>query len=246
MTDDFERNLRETLRSEAQEVRNVPGTVTAGIQSRIGGRSLMAVRLAAVAVPLALVAILGYNAYQLGPGKAKGPVSPASTASATAEPASPEPTSPEPSAAATPQPPFACSTATTGGNSGVVGQLVAVRAAHQTGFDRVTFEFSSASMPQYDLTLQPNTNFTTDASGMPVTLAGTTGMRIHFPMSTGQGSYAGSTDLKANLDALKEVYQLGDFERVLTWGLGIQGPACYRVSELTGPTRLVIDLAVAG
>ncbi len=243
MRDDFEHNLSEALHSEAQEVRNVPAAVTAGIQSRIGGRSMMAVRLVAVAVPLVLVAILGYSAYQLAQMRSQGPgpVAPASTASATGEPASPGP-----SAAATAQAPFACSTVTTGGTSGVVGQLVAVRAARQTGFDRVTFEFSSSAMPQYRLSLQPNTNFTTDASGMPVTLAGTSGMGIHFPMSTGQGSYTGSTDIKANLDALKDVYQLGDFERVLTWGLGIQGPACYRVMELTGPTRLVIDLVVAG
>ncbi len=244
MTDEFEHNLKEALRSEAQEVRSVPGAVTAGIQARIGGRRpMMAVRVLAVALPLVLVAILGYSAYQLKRASSRGPTrpGPASSASATTEP-----TSPEASPVGTPQPAFACSNATAGGVSGVVSQLAAVRVGRQTGFDRVTFEFSSASMPQYRLSLQPNTNFTTDASGMPVTLAGSSGMGIHFPMSTGQGSYTGSTDIKSNLDVLKEVYQLGDFERVLTWGLGIQGTPCYRVMELTGPTRLVVDLAVAG
>jgi hypothetical protein len=99
-------------------------------------------------------------------------------------------------------------------------------------------------MPQYRLSLQPTTQFIKDASGQPVTLAGRSGIGVHFPTSTGQGSYSGGADIKAGLDSLKEVYELGDFERVLTWGLGIQGSPCYRVLELTAPTRLVIDLAV--
>jgi len=38
------------------------------------------------------------------------------------------------------------------------------------------------------------------------------------------------------------VVQIGDFERVVSYGIGLANPACLRVFELSGPTRLVIDV----
>jgi hypothetical protein len=36
-----------------------------------------------------------------------------------------------------------------------------------------------------------------------------------------------------------------DFEGQVEWVLGIAAPAAYRVSELTGPARLVLDVSYA-
>ena len=41
---------------------------------------------------------------------------------------------------------------------------------------------------------------------------------------------------------IREVAQIGNFERVVSYGIGLATPACVRVLELSGPTRLVIDV----
>jgi len=35
---------------------------------------------------------------------------------------------------------------------------------------------------------------------------------------------------------------IDDFERVMSWGLGLERLACAKVSQLAGPVRLVVDL----
>ena len=50
------------------------------------------------------------------------------------------------------------------------------------------------------------------------------------------------TDIEPNLPAIREVAQIGNFERVVSYGVGMATRACFRVLELTGPTRLVIDV----
>ncbi|TME45107.1 MAG: hypothetical protein E6I55_10175 [Chloroflexi bacterium] len=42
----------------------------------------------------------------------------------------------------------------------------------------MTFEFATASIPAYSLTPSASTNFFHDASGQPVTLAGTAGLKL--------------------------------------------------------------------
>ncbi len=142
--------------------------------------------------------------------------------------------------------PFACANRT-GGVPTAFMQLSAIRVAHQTGFDRVTFEFAASSlgpsgMPPYALTQQASTLFIKDPSGQTVTLAGTAGLKVVFRNTSGAGTYSGGTDLKPSLPTVAEVRQLGDFERVLSWGIGLNTAACLRVLELSNPVRLAIDL----
>jgi hypothetical protein len=40
-----------------------------------------------------------------------------------------------------------------------------------------------------------------------------------------------------------EVVATGDFEGVLSWAIGLRKATVFRVSELTAPPRLVIDIA---
>jgi hypothetical protein len=77
---------------------------------------------------------------------------------------------------------------------------------------------------------------------MEVTLQGSNGLRIVFHGASANGSYSASQDLKAGLSVLKEAEQIGDFEAVLSWGVGLSHPSCIRAFPLSTPTRLVVDV----
>jgi hypothetical protein len=137
-------------------------------------------------------------------------------------------------------PAFTC-TDKSGGTGIAAGTVYDVRLAHHNGYDRLVIGFPTASaMPQYQLNRQSTAHFLRDASGQPVTLQGSAGVRLVLRNSD---IVSGSpSDLKPNLPEIKEVAQIGNFERVVSYGIGLATPACVRVLELSGPTRLVIDV----
>ena len=164
------------------------------------------------------------------------------SASTTAAP-TPLPTQP----AATDSGSFACLDHSGGTDTGLAMQLTAVRVAHQTGFDRIVFEFApqagaTAHIPAYTVSRQASAKFVKDPSGMPVTMRGSAGLRIVFHGASGATSYTGSRDLTYSLPVVQEVEQLGDFEAVLSWGAGLSQSSCIRTLALSNPTRLVIDV----
>ena len=138
---------------------------------------------------------------------------------------------------------------TTGGNASNQAQLVAVRVAHQSGFDRLVFEFGQSTapgpfgMPAYAVEA---TNSLSGPSGQPVTVAGSALFGARFQNASTQNpngtpSYTGSNDLKPTTPLIKEVKVVEDFERVLLWGVGLDHLVCPKVSELAGPFRVVLD-----
>ena len=143
-------------------------------------------------------------------------------------------------ASATDLGPFSC-TNRSGGVAGAAATVSDIRIAHHDGYDRLVIGFPTANtMPQYQLTRQATSTFMRDASGQPVTLEGSAGIRAvlrNADITTGV-----PTDFKPQLPAIREVAQIGNFERVVSYGVGLATPACYRVLELSGPTRLVIDV----
>jgi hypothetical protein len=165
---------------------------------------------------------------------------PSTTPSLAPTPAPTSPPSPAPSALT----PFTCTDLSGGKPTGTSpAQLAQVRIAHQAaGYDRIVFEFAGGPVPAYTLTRQASTNFTKDASGQPVTLQGSSGLKLVFHGASGYPTYTGSTDLKPALPVVQEVEQIGDFEGVLSWGIGLSHQSCMRTLELAGPTRLVIDV----
>ena len=48
------------------------------------------------------------------------------------------------------------------------------------------------------------------------------------------------------LPAVKEIAQLGDFEAVVSYGIGVDQRRPIEVSTLSNPSRLVIDIATTG
>jgi len=164
------------------------------------------------------------------------------SASTTAAP-TPLPTQPS----ATDLAAFSCVDHGGGTDSGPAMQLTAVRVAHQTGYDRIVFEFApqagaTAHIPAYTVSRQASAKFVKDPSGLPVTMRGSAGLRIVFHGASGATSYSGSRDQVVNLPVVEEVEQLGDFEAVLSWGAGLSQASCIRTLELSNPTRLVIDV----
>jgi hypothetical protein len=136
---------------------------------------------------------------------------------------------------------FTC-TDKSGGVANAAGTVYDVRVAHHDGYDRLVIGFPTANtMPQYQLTQQAMAHFVRDASGQPVILDGSAGIRL--VLRNADIVSGAPNDLKPSLPAIREVAQIGDFERVVSYGVGLATPACFRVLELSGPTRLVIDVA---
>src|SRR5438128_6193061 len=136
--------------------------------------------------------------------------------------------------------PFTC-TDRSGGIPGAAATVYDIRIAHHDGYDRLVIGFpTSNTMPQYQLTRQATSTFLRDASGQPVTLDGSAGIRA--VLRNADIAPGAPTDLKPELPAIREVAQIGNFERVVSYGVGLATPACFRVLELSGPTRLVIDV----
>jgi len=132
--------------------------------------------------------------------------------------------------------PFTCADATGGGTARA--NVVTVRADRNAGFDRFVIEFDGP-VPGYRVTRQDSANFTQDASGRPVTLEGTAGVVVRLEPAASLAS--APTAVTPSSTVLRDGRQIGDFEGVVRWGLGLATPACLRVQTLSGPNRLVID-----
>src|ERR1700704_171989 len=132
---------------------------------------------------------------------------------------------------------FTC-TDRSGGAASAAATVTAIRIAHHDGYDRLVIDFANA-MPQYQLTRQTTSTFIRDASGQPVTLQGSAGIRVVLRNS--DIASAVPNDVKPNLPEIREVTQIGNFERVVSYGVGLSTPACFRVLGPSAPPRLVTD-----
>ena len=229
MSDRFENELRDHLHKEAEQTREFPrrlrGRIREGITPR--RRALMAPQLAlAGALVLVAFAVIMVRSPQVIVKDLTSTIQQIV----------------QPSPSATPQP-FLCSDRS-GGTTGQSARLTSIRVAHHAeapGFDRTVFDFSGG-IPSYDLTRQESTNFVRDASGQPVTLDGSAGIKLVFRDTDVTGVAA---DQRPALSQVREIAQLGNFERVLSYGIGLSSSQCVRVLELSNPSRLVVDVITA-
>jgi hypothetical protein len=174
------------------------------------------------------------------------------TPAPTPSPTATRTASPSPTTTAPPSPgssPAAACPRVTGGSPADQAQLVALRIAHNPGFDRLVFEFGQSTAPG-TFGIPPYTIETASslsgASGQPVTIAGAALFGIRFQNAStrtpdGSVTYTGSTDLKPGTPLIKEVRLVEDFERVMTWGTGLDHLVCPQVLTLSGPFRVVLD-----
>ena len=145
-------------------------------------------------------------------------------------------------AAALGLPPFTTAPKTSTG-SGRQAEVYAVAAACHPTFDRFVIRARFAS-PGYDVRYV--NQVVADASGQPVALLGT--KRIHVVLRHARGHTPGGANLLPSVTTplcsnLRQVKKAGDFEGVVSFGLGLRRKTGFRVFRLTGPTRIVIDVA---
>ena len=125
--------------------------------------------------------------------------------------------------------------------------LTDVRAGGHTGFDRVVFEFSGA-VPEHRVGYVDQ--LVQDGSGRPVAVAGAADLEVVFRGANAHRQDGSPTisprRFSTGLTAVKEVVQAGDFEAVVTYGIGVDRKRPIKVSALSNPSRLVIDVSTAG
>lgn len=202
---------------------------------------------------LAPALLLAAGCGQSGQGTPSPSPAPSSSAPATPSTAPSEtptltPTQapgPTPAVSPTPAPVFpppGFGTATLSGGTSAGSAVVAVRVGAHDGYDRFVLEFSGA-LPSYTVKPQPSSTFTLSPRGVPVTLRGAAGVDVRVNPVTNWSAYIGPTDLRPGFITLQEARLVENFEAHQEWGLGVSSPVAFRVMELTGPTRLVVDVA---
>ncbi|MES3024105.1 MAG: hypothetical protein V4857_21265 [Pseudomonadota bacterium] len=124
--------------------------------------------------------------------------------------------------------------------------LRAVRSGKQAGADRLVFEFDSTGLPAWHVEYvdKPVRDC---GSGDPVPVAGDAWLQIRFTGAqahTEQGASTSGPRRRALSQTLaRELVRTCDFEGEVTWVIGVARPNPYKTLALTGPSRLVVDIA---
>jgi len=121
-------------------------------------------------------------------------------------------------------------------------KLVDLRAGRHAGFDRVVFQIDG-SMPWYSVQYVPVVRL--DGSGDPLTLRGSAFLEVVLRAATDDDGrpVLKTTRLRPDFPALREVNAPFSYEGQTVAGVGVSQRVGFRVFELTGPNRIVLDLA---
>ncbi|HEY4866653.1 MAG TPA: hypothetical protein VIK45_14195 [Candidatus Dormibacteraeota bacterium] len=97
--------------------------------------------------------------------------------------------------------------------------------------DSFTVNFRSGT-PQFEVTRQSTASFTRDASGQPVTLPGSAGVKITLRGFRGDRSNLSSVpqSMSSTGSLLRQVTAIGDSEGVVSWAAGLSSPGCTSVT----------------
>ncbi|MBD0023854.1 hypothetical protein GII33_14210 [Gordonia pseudamarae] len=134
-------------------------------------------------------------------------------------------------------------------SDGAALSVTGIRVGHHDGFDRVVFDLGGSGTPGWrvDYTDEP----TRPGSGAPITVRGRSVLQVvliglGYPMDTGVDEYTGPNPVDG-VHTVEQVHLTGVFEGEAVGFIGVDAdkPAV-RVTSLTNPTRLVVDLAHAG
>ena len=127
------------------------------------------------------------------------------------------------------------------------GILYEVRVGRQQGFDRVVFEFpKNSEVPTYRVQyitkpIEPSVG----SEDLSLKISGRAFLDVHFDAFA--HDYA--TDVQAKepknplgLKLVREIKQREDFENDMAYVLGLEFRRPFRVTELSNPARLVVDI----
>jgi hypothetical protein len=97
--------------------------------------------------------------------------------------------------------------------------------------DILTLTFDQGT-PTFEVKSQAGTHFMQDPSGKPVDLAGSAGATIVLRGFRGDmTNYTGPLSIISSGPRLLQVYEIGDFEGVVTWAVGLSGAGCANVTS---------------
>lgn len=134
--------------------------------------------------------------------------------------------------------------AAAGATAPVVPTLTQISAAHHPGFDRLVFQFSGPVPAQHSARYVSQVS--ADPSGLPVNVVGSATLLVRFSPAAGhnaQGNVTyGAAQRTYALPGLVQVVKAGDFESVLSFGVGVARAAPFHIFTLTKPSRVVIDV----
>lgn len=118
---------------------------------------------------------------------------------------------------------------------------------------RVTFTFRSTgadAAPGYRAEYQPGP-FAEDGSGSPVTVAGSAFLVVRFEPAAGVDlsvehapqTYTGPRSIKpAGVPHVVEIREIGDFEGVVTWVIGLDSQRPVQTAAIPGPPTLTVTI----
>lgn len=123
--------------------------------------------------------------------------------------------------------------------------LVAVRAAHHRGYDRVVYEVTGAGPSSF--TVRWADRLVADPSGQVVPVAGGAllvvtlrGVDAHTPAGVATAPSA----VVFGLPQVLETRWAGDFEAVVTYGIGVTRRTAVHTYRYSAPARVVVDVTV--
>ena len=139
-------------------------------------------------------------------------------------------------------PPFTTAPKSSPGSGGQAELFGVTTGCHPT-FDRLVIR-ARFGIPRYDVRYVKR--IVADGSGRPVALRGT--KRIRVVIRNARGHTQGGTNLLPRVRTplcpnLRQIKTAGDFEGIVSFGLGLRRKTGFRVFRLTGPTRIAIDIA---
>jgi len=125
--------------------------------------------------------------------------------------------------------------------------LVGVRAGRNKDFDRLVFDFRG---PVPGVQVQYVRELVQDGSGHPIPLRGRAFVQIVIRPAAahrddGTPTLTGPLPDLTGFAAFRQIADAGDFEAVLTWGIGVAARTGLRSTTLTGPSRVAVDVVHA-
>jgi hypothetical protein len=126
-----------------------------------------------------------------------------------------------------------------------IALLKAVRTAAHPGFERITFEFAGVAPAAYHIEYIDRP-VRACGSGEPVAIEGDAWLEVRFNGANAHDDKGAPTvserDRRPALPIIRQLTLTCDFEAEVTWVAGVSTPARYRLRELAGPARVVVDL----
>lgn len=125
-------------------------------------------------------------------------------------------------------------------------RLADIRVGRHQDFDRVVFDFASATQPKYTVRYVKDGELRAPGSGRPVAIAGQYDLEVTFEKTSNAGLNDDGTT--PGYPAVREVKYLGGYEQVHMSAIGVNGEGAggrpgFRVYRYDNPTRVVIDVA---